>query len=227
VQPCRQQRKQPRPIPIVFAILSDVVAERYIANFARPNGNVTGFASDELALVGKRLEILKEVSPGTTRALYIRGARPETEQLYLRAMKSTSQSSLTITDCAANNDENIEKAIDLFARQGGGIVTAFDGFNVVYRAKIIKLAKRYHLPAVYPHGLFVRNGGLVSCGINQAEQFAQAAGYVDRILRVEKLSNLPMQYATKFELLVNLKTAKALGITVPATLRATADEVIE
>jgi len=214
-------------IPIVFAIFSDTLAERYVANFARPNGNVTGFTSDEVALVGKRLELLKEISPETTRALYIRGARPDTEQLFLRSRESLSQAGLTITDGAANNDEDIEKAIDLFARQRGGIITAFDAFNIVHRAKIIELAERYHLPAVYFYGLFVTNGGLVSYGINQAEQFAKAAGYVDRILRGEKLSNLPVQYPTKFELLVNLKTAKALGVTVPAILRATADEVIE
>jgi putative tryptophan/tyrosine transport system substrate-binding protein len=214
-------------IPIVFTTLSDHLAERYVANFAQPNGNVTGFTSDELALIGKRLEILKEISPDTSRAIYIRGARPETEPLFLRAREIASQADLTITDCAANNDEDIEKAIDLFARQGGGIITAFDAFNIVHNAKIIELAERYHLPAVYFYGLFVRNGGLVSYGINQAEQFAQAAGYVDRILRGEKLSNLPVQYPTKFEFFVNLKTAKALGVTVPAILRATADEVIE
>ncbi len=214
-------------IPIVFAILSDGLAERYVTNFARPEGNITGFTSNEFALVGKRLEILKEISPGTTRALYIRGARPETEQLFLRAKETASLAGLAIADGAARSDDDIEQIVDLFGRQGGGIITAFDAFNIVHRGKIIELAERHHLPAVYFWRLFVTNGGLVSYGINQAGQFIEAAGYVDRILRGEKPIDLPVQYPTKLELVVNLKTANTLGLKVPQTLLATADEVIE
>lgn len=171
-------------IPIVFAVLSDGLAQTYVASFARPGGNITGFTSNEITLVGKRLEILKEISPGTTRVLYIRAARPETGQLFLQAKEAAALLGLDIIDCPAENDADIEHAAELLARErNGGIVTAFDAFNVVHRGKIIELAERYHLPSIYFFRLFAESGGLISYGFNQAKQFAEAAGYVDRILK--------------------------------------------
>jgi putative tryptophan/tyrosine transport system substrate-binding protein len=215
-------------IPIVFAMFSDELAQTYVASFARPGGNITGFTSNEITLVGKRLEILKEISPRTTRVLYIRSSPPVTRQLFLRATESAPLLGLAIIDCPAENDADIERAVDLFAReQDGGIITAFDAFNIVHREKIIELAERHHLPAIYFLRLFAVSGGLVSYGFNQATQFAEAAGYVDRILKGGKPGDLPVQQPTKFELVINLKTAKTLGVAVPQRLLVAADEVID
>jgi len=215
-------------IPTVFAVLSDTLAETYVASYARPGGNITGFTSNESTLVGKRLEILKEISPSTTRVLYIRGARPETKPNLLRATESALLLGLAMTDCPAEKDADIESIVSSFAReQNGSIATAFDGFNIVHREKIIELAARYHLPAIYFFRTFAVSGGLVSYGFNQAQQFADAAGYVARILKGKKPSELPVQQPTKYELVINLKTAKALGLTIPEAFLTRADEVIE
>ena len=201
-------------VPIVFVVLSDAVAQKFITSFARPGGNITGFTSNESTLVGKRLEFLKEISPRITRVLYIRGGRPETRALFLRAADDASHLGLAVTDCAAENDADIERAVTSFAQEpDGGVSIAFDAFNIVHRRKIVELAARHHLPAIYATSLFAKGGGLLSYGFSQAEQFRQAASYVDRILRGEKPADLPVQAPTKFELVINLKTAKALGLT--------------
>jgi putative ABC transport system substrate-binding protein len=181
-------------MPIVFVVLSDAVAQGYVASFARPGGNITGFTSNESTLVGKRLEFLKEISPRITRVLYIRGGRPETRALFLRAADDASHLGLAVTDCAAENDADIERAVTSFAQKpDGGVSVAFDAFNIVHRRKIVELAARHHLPAVYATRLFAESGGLLSYGFSQAEQFRQAASYVDRILRGEKPGDLPVQ----------------------------------
>jgi putative ABC transport system substrate-binding protein len=215
-------------IPIVFAQISDAIAQNYVASFARPGGNITGFTSDERTLVGKRLAILKEISPPMTRVLYIRGVRPETLPLLQRATESALLLGLTITDGVASNDADIDNSVALFAReQYGGIVVAFDAFNIVHSEKIIELAARHHLPAIYFSRFFPVSGGLVSYGFNQASQFVKAAEYVDRILKGEKPGDLPVQTPTKFELVINLKAAKSMGLNIPESFLVRADEVIE
>jgi putative ABC transport system substrate-binding protein len=215
-------------VPIVFVVLSDASAQTFISSFARPGGNITGFTSNENTLVGKRLEFLKEISPRIRRVLYIRGGRPQTRALFLRAVDDASHLGLAVTDCAAENDADIERAVTSFAQEpDGGVSIAFDAFNIVHRRKIVELAARHHLPAIYATSQFAEGGGLLSYGFSQSEQFRQAASYVDRILRGEKPADLPVQQPTKFELVINLKTAKALGLTIPPTLLARADQVIE
>jgi putative tryptophan/tyrosine transport system substrate-binding protein len=215
-------------IPIVFAVLSDTIAQDYVMSFARPGRNITGFTSNENALVGKRVEFLKEISPRIARVLYIRGLRPSTRALFLRLVEDASQLGLAVTECAAENEADIERAVAAFAREpDGGISIGFDAFNTVHREKIVELAARHRLPAIYFFRLFVESGGLLSYGFNQTEQFRQAASYVDRILKGEKPGDLPVQAPTKFELVINLKTAKALGLTIPPGVLAIADEVIE
>jgi putative ABC transport system substrate-binding protein len=163
-----------------------------------------------------------------TRVLYIRGRRPETRELFLHAAENASRLGLAVTDCAAENDADIERAFTSFVQErDGGVCTAFDAFNIVHRGKIVELVAHHHLPAIYATSLFAEAGGLLSYGFNQAEQFRQAASYVDRILRGETSGHLPVQAPTKFQLVINLRTARALGLTVPPTLLALADEVIE
>lgn len=215
-------------IPVVFAVLSDEVAQRYVSDFARPNGNLTGFTSNKIALVGKRIEILKEIAIKMTRVLYLRGARPETLPLFQRAEESASALGLRATDGASSNLSDLERTVAGFSREeNGGIMSAFDAFNVVHRDQIIELARQYRLPAIFHARSFVAAGGLASYGFNTSEQYAQAAVYVDRILRGEKPSGLPVQEPTRFELVVNLKTAKELRLSVAPSILAVADEVIE
>lgn len=215
-------------IPVVFAVLSDEVAQKYVGSFARPDGNLTGFTSNEIDLVGKRIEILKEVAPKISRVLYLRGARPETLRLFQRAEKSALAFGLRVSDGASSNLSDLQRAFAFFGQEDtGGIMSAFDAFNVVHRDQIIELARNYRLPAIFHARSFVAAGGLASYGFNTAEQYAQAAVYVDRILRGERLSSLPVQQPTRFELVVNLRTAKELRLSFPLDLIATADEVIE
>jgi len=215
-------------IPVVFAALSDFVAETYVGSFAQPRGNMTGFTTNETTLVGKRLEILKEISPRTTRVLFIRGARPETRTQFQLAAEFGPSLGLAVIDCPADNDSDIESAVASFIREpDGGITIAYDAFNIVHGGKITELAELHRLPAVYFYRSFAVNGGLVSYGFDQAKQFGDAAGYVDRILKGEKPGDLPVQAPTKFDLVINLKTAKALGLTITRDFLLVADEVIE
>jgi putative ABC transport system substrate-binding protein len=217
-------------MPIVFVMLSDVVAEHYVQSFARPNGNLTGFTSYERSLVGKRLTLLKEVSPETRRVLYIRSRKvgADTAGLFEALIADARSLDLSVIDGASEDDAEIERNMEAFGRQpNGGLIAAFDAFVTVHHDKLIELAARYRLPAVYPLPLFVQSGGLLSYGFDQDDEFHQAAGYVARILGGEKPSELPVQAPTKFKMLINLKTANALGLTVPQILLATADKVIE
>ena len=215
-------------IPIVFAMFDEAAAKNYIKSYSRPEGNITGFASSESTLAGKRIQILKAIFPRMTRVLYIRSARNVTRPVFLRLLEDASQLGLAVSECAAENETDIERAVASFAQEpDGGISVAFDAFNTVHRQKLVDLAARYRLPAIYFFRFFVDSGGLVSYGFNQAEQFRQAATYVDRILKGEKPGDLPVQLPTKYQLVINLKTAKTLGLSVPPTLIGTADEVVE
>jgi putative ABC transport system substrate-binding protein len=217
-------------IPIVFVILNDAIAEKYVASFARPNGTVTGFASSELTLVGKRLALLRELNPRTRRVLYItnRFVGAGTGDLLARLRDDAVAADITLIDGSVESDAEIEAAVRLCAQESdGAIIAAFNAFTTVHRQIIITAANRYRLPAVYPLRSFTDGGGLFSYGFDQNDQFRQAAAYVDRILRGEKAGDLPVQEPTKFEMIFNLKTAQALDLTVPPTLLARVDEVIE
>ncbi len=216
-------------IPIVFTVFSDMLAQGYVKSFAHPDRNVIGFTSDEIALVSKRVEILREIFPNLKRVLYVRGARPEARFLFQRLTENAPKLGVGVSECAAINEADLAAAIAKFARDSnGGIAVGFDAFNVVHRGKIAALAALHRLPTVYFARFFVEeNRGLIAYGPNQPQQFKEAARYVDRILRGEKLGDLPVQAPTQYDLAVNLKTAAALGLTIPATILARADEVIE
>jgi putative ABC transport system substrate-binding protein len=217
-------------IPLVFVVLSDAVAETMVESFARPNGNMTGFTSYERELVGKRLALLRELSPSLQRVLYIRSQRtaPDASGLLTRLSNDAASLGLKVTDGDADSDSEVERAFEAFASEGnGGVIVAFDAFAVVHHRKIIELAARYRLPAVYPFRIFSQGGGLISYGMDQEDQFRQAASYVARILAGAKPGDLPVQAPTKFELVINPKAARNAGLTIPATLLGRADEVIE
>jgi ABC-type uncharacterized transport system substrate-binding protein len=219
-----------RTIPIVFATAGDVLATGLIASMAHPGGNITGFTSYEIAIGGKLLELLKEVTPRLTRVgvLYNESGRANSAVLH---MLETVAPSFGIKSIAipARGSMQIERAIDEFARErDGGLVILSAPSTRVFRDEIIASAARNRLPAVYPYRYqYMSSGGLMSYGPDLVHQFGQTAAYVDRILKGEKPADLPVQAPTKYELVINLKTAKALGIEVPPTLLARADEVIE
>jgi putative ABC transport system substrate-binding protein len=223
-------QKSTTTIPIVFVVLTDVVAEEMVGSFARPKGNMTGFTSYERELVGKRLALLQELSPSLQRVLYIRRRQTTTDTMGLLARLSSDAArlGLDVTDGAGDSDADIERAFEMFAPKGnGGVIVAFDAFAAVHHGKIIELASRYRLPTVYPFRIFTESGGLISYGVDREDQFRQAADYVARILAGAKPGDLPVQAPTKFELVINPKAAKATGLTIPATMLGRADEVIE
>src|SRR3954470_8808815 len=215
--------------PIVFPLATDPVGAGFVDSLARPGGNATGFMNFEYGMGGKWLELLKHIAPGVTRAAVLRDPMQGSGAMQFAAIQAVAPSfRVEITPLNMLDAGAIERAIMAFARSpnGGLIVTAGAG-TALHRNLIITLAARHKLPAVYFERFLVAAGGLISYGPNQVEQFRLAAGYVDRILKGEKPADLPVQAPTKFETVVNLKTAKALGLTVPATLLARADEVIE
>jgi putative ABC transport system substrate-binding protein len=223
-------REMTATIPIVFVALSDASVQEYVGNFAHPGGNITGFASDELALVGKRLGLLREMSPHTVRALYLTSKRVGVgrSDLSQQILKDAAAVGVAVTNGPADSEAEIEAIVQEFARQpGGGLVVAFNAFTTVHRQAIAALATRYRLPAIYPLSSFTDGGGLFSYGFDQDDQFQKAADYVDRILKGAKPGDLPVQLPTKYQMIINLKTAKSLSLTVPPTLLARADEVIE
>jgi putative ABC transport system substrate-binding protein len=224
-------QRETRTIPIVFANVGDPVASGIVPRLDRPNGNVTGFALYEATLGGKWLELLSEIAPGLKRAAIM--FKPDNTLVFnsiFRPSLETAARSLKIAPIIApvNSDAEIETAIiDLGREPGGGLVVMPDVFMIVHRASIISAAARNDVPAVYDLSAYARDGGLLSYGVDRVDNWRRAAAYVDRILRGTKPAELPVQFPTKFEMVVNLKTAKALGITVPLTLRGRADEVIE
>jgi putative tryptophan/tyrosine transport system substrate-binding protein len=219
-----------RTVPIVFVNVIDPVGAGFVASLARPGGNATGFTLFEYSLSGKWLELVKEIAPNLTRIAILRD--PSTaagigQFAVIQAMTPPSFG-VELSPIDERNGGDIERDIAAFARapNGGLIVTASQG-AVAYRELIIMLAARHGLPAVYPFRYFVTGGGLISYGPDTTEQFRRAAGYVDRILNGEKAADLPVQAPTKYELAINLKTAKAFGLAVPPLLLARADQVIE
>jgi putative tryptophan/tyrosine transport system substrate-binding protein len=217
-------------IPIVFAGLADPIGSGFVSNLPRPGGNITGVMQYEASVTGKWLAMLKEIAPSLVCAAFV--ANPKTAtyyEYYLRAGEALAPSlGIESVPILVENAADIERAIESFASApNGGLVLMPDLSTVVHRDLIIALAARHRMPAVYSLRLFVVAGGLMSYGVDFVDMFRQAASYVDRILRGDKPADLPVQAATKFETTVNLKTAKALRLTVPPGLLVAADEVIE
>ena len=221
--------KATRTVPVVFTTVVDPVGAGFVDSLARPGGNVTGFVSFEYGLSAKWLELLKEIAPQVTRVAVIRDPDISAGTGQFGAIQTAAPSfGLDLIAVSPREAGEVERAIAAFARTpNGGLITTSSALAVVRRDLIIGLAARYKLPAVYHRRLFAASGGLISYGPEIIDQLHRAAGYVDRILKGEKPADLPVQAPTKYELVINLKTAKALGLTVPPTLLARADEVIE
>ena len=218
-----------RTVPIVFAIVVDPVGAGFVASLARPGGNATGFLMFEYGLSGKWLELLKQIAPGVTRVAVLRDPAIASGIGQFGALQSAAPSlGIELTPIDVRDAGEIERAITAFGRSSnGGLIVTGSPTATLHRNLIVALAARHKLPAVYWARGVGAGGGLISYGPDLVDQFRQAAGYVDRILKGEKPSELPVQAPTKYELVVNLKTAKALGLTVPPSLLARADEVIE
>ena len=220
-----------RTVPIVFVNVTDPVGGGFVASLGRPGGNATGFTSIEYGMSGKWLELLKEIAPRVTRAAIIRDPTFASGIGQLGAIQSVAPSfgvEVSPIGVDVRDVSGIERAITAFARSpNGGLIVTTNASAAVHRDLIIALAARHRLPAVYPYRYYVTRSGLISYGPNTIDQYRRAAGYVDRILKGEKPANLPVQEPVKYELVINLKTAKTLGIEVPPTLLARADEVIE
>ena len=219
-----------RALPIVFASVIDPVGAGFVDSLSRPSGSVTGFMNFEYSFSGKWLELLKQIAPQVTRAAVIRDPAITVQTVVFGAIQAVAPSlGVEITPIGVDDIGAIERAVEAFARwaNGGLIVNGGPGMPAATRDLIIMLAARHKLPAVYPLRYYVSAGGLVSYGPDLIDEFQRAAGYVDRILKGAKPADLPVQAPTKYELVVNLKTAKALGLDVPASVLARADEVIE
>jgi putative ABC transport system substrate-binding protein len=217
-----------RTIPIVFVNVPDPVGAGFVQNMSHPGGNTTGFSNFEYSISAKWAELLKQISPRVTRALVLRDSLSAAGIGQFAVIRSVAQPlGVELTPVDVRDEGEIERAMAAFAgtANGGVIVTA--GGTAAHRRLIINLVARYKLPTVYPYRYYAVDGGLVTYGPNTHEPVLRAAGYVDRILKGEKPGDMPVQAPTKFELVINLKTAKALGLTIPQTLVARADEVIE
>jgi len=217
-------------IPIVFAVVSDPVGSGFITSFTRPGGNATGFTNIEPTMAGKWLELLKEIAPRVARVAFLfNPATAPYAQYYIDPFKVAAESfALEALAAPVRDTEELESTIAAQAHApNGGLVVMTDSFLVTHRAEIVSLADRYGLPAIYPFRFFAELGGLLSYGNELADSFRRTATYVDRILRGEKPGELPVQAPVKFELVINLKTARALGLDVPLHLQQRADEVIE
>ena len=223
--------RQTRTIPIVFTVVSDPVGERFVESLARPGGNATGFTNVEFSLTGKWLELLKEVAPSIKRVAFIFNPKlaPGGGSYYTRLIEASAPTfAVTPTVAPVHDAAEIERAIGEFVREpNGGLVVLPDATTLVHRKLIVALADRYRVPAIYAFRIIVMDGGLISYGIDVVDQYRQAAGYVDRILKGAKPAELPVQLPTKFAMDINLKTAKRLGLNVPLLLQQRADEVIE
>jgi putative tryptophan/tyrosine transport system substrate-binding protein len=225
-------RQETSTIPIVFVTVDDPVASGFVESLARPGGNITGFTNYlDTSIAGKWVELLKEIAPGVKRVsvMYNPETAPARGTDYLRHIQTAATSSaIEATSAPVHNEAEIESAIiALSDKPGSGLIVMADIFNTVHRGRTISLAARYRVPAIYALRFFVAEGGLMSYGIDTQEQFRRAAGYVDRVLKGEKPRDLPVQGSTRYEFVINLKTAKALGLEVPAKLLTIADEAIE
>jgi putative ABC transport system substrate-binding protein len=221
--------KAQRTIPQVFAVVPDPVGAGFVESLAQPGGNVTGFMQFEYSLSGKWLELLKEIAPGVTRAAVLRDADISAGIGQFAVIQAVAPSvGVDVRPIDMRDVAEIERAVTTFARvPNGGLIVTASPWALVHRELIAALAIRHKLPSVHSTRPLVTSGGLVSYGANFADLYRGAAGYVDRILRGEKPADLPVQAPTRYELVVNLKTAKALGLTVPSSVLARADEVIE
>jgi putative tryptophan/tyrosine transport system substrate-binding protein len=222
-------QQETRTIPIVFAGVADPIGSGFVASLSRPGGNLTGLLQYEEGITGKWLAMLKEIAPNLTRVALVANPRTTPFDYFLQPAKAVAPSlAIDLVPTPVDNDADIERAIETFAREpNGGLVLPPDTSTVVHRDLIIALAARHRLPAVYAIRVFVAAGGLMYYGTDFADLYRQSASYVDRILRGAKPADLPVQTPTKFETVVNRKTAKALGLTVPPGLLIAADEVIE
>ena len=223
--------QQTRTIPIIFAAVSDPVGSGFVASFRQPGGNVTGFTSIEPTLPGKWLELLKEIAPHIARVavLFNPVSAPYVGDFFLSSLKAAALSSrVEVIAAPVRDTSELESVVAAQAREpNSGLIGMPDSFMDVHRAGVTSLAAHYRLPAVYPFRQFAEVGGLLSYGNDQQDNFRRAAVYADRILRGAKPSELPVEAPVKFELVINVKTAKALGLDVPAQLQQRADEVIE
>jgi putative tryptophan/tyrosine transport system substrate-binding protein len=216
-------------VPIVFVIVPDPVGAGFVDSLARPGGNATGFTSFEYGLSAKWLELLKEIAPSLTRAGVLRDPTLASGPAQFAAIQSMAPSlGVEVSPVNVREVAEIERAIATYARSANsGLVVTGSALVAVHRHRIIALAARHKLPAVYPERSYVHDGGLTSYGPDFLDQYRRAAGYVDRILKGEKPADLPVQAPTKYELVINLKTAKALGLEIPTSVLARADEAIE
>jgi putative ABC transport system substrate-binding protein len=223
--------QETRTIPIAFVVVSDPVGDGFVASMARPGGNVTGFTNVEASLGGKWLELLKGIAPRVARVAVIfnPNTAPGGGSYYVRLVKDAAESiAVKMVATPVQDAAEIERAIDAFTREpNGSLLVLPDVTTAFHRELIIALAARHRLPAIYANRYYVASGGLVSYGVDIVDLYRSAASYVDRILKGAKPSDLPIQAPTKFELVINLKAAKAIGLDVPASLLARADEVIE
>jgi putative ABC transport system substrate-binding protein len=222
-------QRETRTIPIVFASVSDAVASSIVPRLNQPGGNITGFVNLEASLGGKWFELLSEIAPGLTRAAIMFNPDTISASLYLPSLETAARSLKVVPSIAhVHSDVEIDTAIIALGREpGGGLVVLPDLFMLVHRASIISAAARNNVPAIYYTSECARDGGLLSYGVDQVDLHHRAATYVDRILRGAKPGDLPVQLPTKFEMVVNRKTAKALGLAVPRSILLRADEVIE
>ena len=223
-------QQETRTIPIVFVQVIDPVSRGFVSSLALPGGNITGFTNFEFPMGGKWVEMLKEVAPFITSiaVVFNPDTAPYGQQFFQQMGASASALATEAIEARVRDVVELEKAIaSIAAKSSSGLIVLPDTFTTVHRDTIIALADRHRLPAVYPFRYFATQGGLISYGVDNTDLFRRSAGYVDRILKGEKPGDLPVQAPTKYELVVNLKTAKALGLTVPPRLIARADEVIE
>jgi ABC-type uncharacterized transport system substrate-binding protein len=218
-----------RTVPVVFVNVADPVGAGFVESLARPGGNATGFTPYEYSVSVKWLELLKQIAPSVTRAAVIRdSANPAGIGMFAVIQSAASSFGVELSPIVARDGGEIERAVTAFARSpNGGLIVLGTSFGAASGDLMVMLAARHRLPAVYPFRYFVTGGGLISYGPNSHDHYRRAAAYVDRILKGEKPSDLPVQHPTKYELVINLKTAKALGLDLPASVLARADEVIE
>jgi putative tryptophan/tyrosine transport system substrate-binding protein len=221
-------RQETQTIPIVFVTVSDPVGRGFVASLAHPGGNITGFTDWDSTMGSKFLELLKEIAPGVARVAVIFSPKTYNESV-LRSIEAAAPSfAVKVTAARVHDVPEMERAITVAGREpNGGFIVPGDAFTTAHSELITALAAQHRIPAVYPYRLFVRSGGLLSYSVDYFEQFRQVVVYIDRILKGAKPADLPVQQPTKFQLFINLKTAKELGLTVPPSLLVQADEVIE
>ena len=222
-------QKATRSVPIVFGSVTDPVGGGLVASLARPGGNATGFVSSEFGFAGKWLELLKQIAPRVTRVAVLRDSAIAAQIALFGSIQSVAPSfGVELRPIDTSDAGEIERAVTAFAGEpNGGLIAASGAGVILHRELIVTLAARHRLPAVYAYRGHIASGGLISYGSDQVDNFRQAASYVSRILKGEKPADLPVQAPTKYELVINLKTAKALGLDIPATVLTRADEVIE